>query len=105
MTAYAVACRTREIAIRIAHGARNTDVIRMVLSEGAALTLIGSAIGLVVAAALSQALAMFLFGIPAFDPLTFGATPVVFAAAGLVACYVPVRRATHIDPTRALKYE
>ena len=105
LTAYAVTCRTREIAIRIAHGARNADVIRMVLSEGATLTLIGSAIGLVFAAALSQALAMFLFGIPSLDPVTFGATPVVFAALGLVACYVPVRRATHIDPTQALKYD
>ena len=105
VTAYAVTRRTREIGIRIALGARTADVIRMVLSEGVALTLIGSAIGVVVAAALSQVLARFLFGIPPLDPVTFAATTVLFASIGLAACYVPVRRATHIDPTQALRYE
>jgi len=70
-----------------------------------ALTVIGSAIGVVVAAALSQVLAGFLFGIPSLDPVTFAATTMLFVALGLAACYVPVRRATHIDPTQALRYE
>jgi predicted permease len=105
VTAYAVTRRTREIGIRIALGARQADVIRMVLREGFVLTLIGSAIGVVVAAALSRVLAGFLFGIPPIDPVTFAGTTVLFAAIGLSACYVPVRRATHIDPTQALRYE
>ena len=105
VTACAVTRRTREIGIRIALGARTADVISMVLRESVALTLIGSAIGMVVAAALSRVLAGFLFGIPSTDPITFAATTVLFAAIGLAACYVPVRRATRIDPTQALRYE
>ena len=105
VTAYTVTRRTREIGIRIALGARTADVIRMVLREGVALTLIGSAIGVVLAAALSHVLAGFLFGIPPIDPITFAVTTVLFAAIGLAACYVPVLRATHIDPTQALRYE
>ena len=105
VTAYTVTRRTREIGIRVALGARTGDVIRMVLSESVALTLIGSAMGVIVAAALSQVLATFLFGIPSLDPVTFVGTPLLFGALGLAACYVPVRRATHIDPTQALRYE
>ena len=105
VTAYAVTRRTREIGIRIALGARTGDVIRMVLSEGVALTLIGSAMGVLVAAALSQVLAAFLFGIPSLDPVIFAGTPLLFGTLGLAACYLPVRRATHIDPTQALRYE
>jgi predicted permease len=105
VTAYTVTRRTREIGIRIALGARTADVIRMVLREGVALTLIGSAIGVVLAAALSRVLAGFLFGIPPIDPITFAATTVLFVAIGLAACYVPVLRATHIDPKQALRYE
>jgi ABC-type antimicrobial peptide transport system permease subunit len=105
VTAYAVARRTREIGIRIALGARRSDVVRMVLREGALLTLVGSATGLLIAAAISRVLAGFLFGIPPIDPVTFTGTMVLFAAIGLAACYVPVRHATRIDPTRALRYE
>jgi len=105
VTAYAVARRTREIGIRMALGARPADIIRMVLREGLVLTLIGSAIGLIVAAAISRVLAGFLFGIAPLDPVTFTGTTVLFVAIGLAACCVPVRRATHIDPTQALRYE
>jgi predicted permease len=105
VTAYAVTRRTREIGIRIALGARRAEVVRMVLREGFSLTLIGSAIGLVVAAAMSRVLAGFLFGIRPIDPITFAGTTMLFVAIGLAACYVPVRRATHIDPTQALRYE
>ena len=105
VTAYTVTRRTREIGIRIALGARTADVIGMVLREGVALTLIGSAVGVLLAAALSNVLAGFLFGIPPVDPLTFAATTMLFAAIGLAACYMPVRRATQIDPTQALRYE
>ncbi len=105
VTAYAVTRRTREIGIRIALGARTADVIRMVLRDGAAVTVIGSAIGVVVAAALSRMLAGFLFGIPVVDSVTFAGITVLTSAIGLAACYVPVRRATRIDPTQALRYE
>jgi predicted permease len=103
--AYAVTRRTREIGIRIALGAQRADVIRMVLREGLSLTVIGSTIGVIVAAAMSRVLAGFLFGIPPADPITFGGTTVLFAMTGLAACYVPVLRATHIDPQQALRYE
>jgi predicted permease len=105
VTAYAVARRTHEIGIRIALGARRSDIIRMVLREGLSLTFIGSAIGLILAAAISRGLAGFLFGIAPIDPVTFTGTTLLFAVIGLAACYVPVRHATQIDPTQALKYE
>jgi ABC-type antimicrobial peptide transport system permease subunit len=105
VTAYAVTRRTREIGIRIALGARTTDVMAMVLREGLALTLIGAALGLLLAAAVGQVLASHLFGIPPIDPVTFTAATLLFVAIGLAACYTPVRRAAHIDPTQALRYE
>jgi predicted permease len=103
--AYAVTRQTREIGIRIALGARRADVIRMVLREGLILTAIGSALGVMLAAAMSRVLSGFLFGIPPIDPITFAATAVLFAAIGLAACYVPVLRATRVDPIQALRYE
>ena len=105
VTASAVARRTREIGIRMALGARRTDVVRMVMREGLWLTLIGSAVGLMLAAGASHVLGGFLFGIPPIDPLTFAGTTALFAGVGMAACYVPIRRATHIDPTEALRYE
>jgi macrolide transport system ATP-binding/permease protein len=105
VTAYTVARRTREIGIRISLGARRADIVTMILREGLSLTLIGSAIGLVFAALVSQVLAGFLFGIPPIDPITFAGTTLLFVAVALAACYRPVRRATRIDPTRALRYE
>ena len=105
VTAYAVARRTREIGIRVALGARRPNIISMVLREGLTLTLIGSAIGLIFAAAISRVLEGFLFGIPAIDPVTFAWTTMLFVVIGLTACCVPVRRATRIDPTQALRYE
>ena len=103
--AYSVTRRTREIGIRMALGARRGDVVKMVLRDGLTLTLIGSAIGIAIAAGVSRMLAAFLFGIPPTDPLTFAGTIALFAGVGLAACYVPVRRATHIDPTQALRCE
>jgi hypothetical protein len=105
VTAYAVARRTREIGIRVALGAGRSDVVRMVLREGVWLTLAGSAIGLLIAGAIGRVLSGFLFGIPPIDPVTFTGTTFLFVMIGLAACYVPVRRATRIDPTQALRYE
>jgi putative ABC transport system permease protein len=105
VTAYAVSRRTREIGIRMALGAQRTDVLAMVMHQGLWLAGIGAAIGLLLAAVASQALAVFLFGIPPLDPLIFGAAAALFAVVALTACYLPARRATHIDPLTALRYE
>ncbi len=103
--AYMVTRRTREIGIRIALGARRTDIVTMILREGLSLTLIGSVIGLALAALIAQVLAGFLFGVPPIDPVTFTGTTLLFVAIGMAACYRPLRRAMRINPTQALRYE
>ncbi len=103
--AYAVTRRTREIGIRVALGARSIDIVGLVLREGLWLAVIGSLIGLLIAAVISRVLAAFLFGIPPADPVTFGGMTVLFMAVALAACYWPVRRAMHIEPTEALRHE
>jgi hypothetical protein len=105
VTAYTVARRTREIGIRIAMGAQRANVIGMVLGQGMRLVLIGAAIGLLLAAGASRLLVRLLFGVPPLDPITFAGAAVLFAAVGLAACWVPVRRATAVDPVAALRYE
>jgi predicted permease len=105
VTAYAVTRRTREIGIRLAMGARQSDVLRMVLRQGMSLVLIGSSIGLLLAAASSRVLVRLLFGVPPLDPVTFAAATVLLSAIGLFACYVPARRAMNISPVEALRYE
>jgi ABC-type antimicrobial peptide transport system permease subunit len=103
VTAYAVARRTREIGIRIALGARRADVIGMILRQGLSLVLIGSIIGLTLAAAAGRLLATFLLGMPPIDPVTFAGAALLLAAVGLAACYVPARRASDIDAMEALR--
>jgi len=105
VTAYAVARRRREIGIRMALGARRTDVVRMILQRGIRLTVIGCAIGLLLAAGASQVLVVFLFGVAPLDPVVFGATATFFAVIGLAACYLPARKATTFDPLAALRCE
>jgi len=105
VTAYAVARRRREIGIRMALGARRADVVRMILQRGIRLTVIGCAIGLLLAAGASQALVVFLFGVAPLDPAVFGGAAAFFAVIGLAACYLPARKATTVDPLVALHYE
>ncbi len=105
VTAYLVAGRTREIGIRVALGARRADVVRMILREGMSLALIGSAIGLVMAAGAARLLASLLFGIRPLDPATFSIAAALFIAVSLVACAVPARRATGISALDALRSE
>ncbi len=105
LTAYLVTRRTREIGVRIALGAGRGDLIRMVLTEGMRLVTIGCGIGLLLAAAASRVLGSLLFGIPALDPVTFGGAIVLFAATGLTATCIPLRRALGINPVEALRYE
>jgi putative ABC transport system permease protein len=105
VTAYTVSRRTREIGIRLAMGARPADVLRMVLRQGMSLVLIGSAVGLTLAAASSRLLVRLLFGVPPLDPLTFTLAAALLSFIGLTACYVPARRATRVSAMEALRYE
>jgi putative ABC transport system permease protein len=99
--AYSVSRRTREIGVRVALGARSRDVLIMILSQG----LRTIAIGLAGSLALTRTLASFLFGVSATDPLTFAAVMALLTVAALLACYIPARRATKVDPIVALRYE
>jgi putative ABC transport system permease protein len=102
---YSVAQRTREIGIRVALGARQTQVISLVLGQSALLTFIGIVLGLAGAAMLSRYLEGLLYGVTPLDPATFAAATAFFALAALVAAYGPVRRATGVDPLVALRAE
>ena len=102
---FAVSPSTRELGIRVALGARGRDALRLVMGQGMMLTLAGILLGLAAAYGLSRIMASLLFGVGATDPVTFAGVALLLAAVAALACYVPARRATKVDPIVALRHE
>jgi len=105
VVSYSVAQRTREIGVRMALGAKEKDVLKLVLGEGLLVIAIGLALGLLLATASTRVVAGFLYGVGATDLPTFAGVPLLLGFVALVASYIPARRATKVDPLVALRYE
>ena len=105
---YSVAQRVHEIGIRMALGAKKRNIFRMVIGQGLRLTLFGLAIGTITALILARLLSSFsqlLYGVGTKDPLTFTAVSLLLAGVAILACFIPARRATHLDPMIALRHD
>ena len=102
---YIVSEQTHEIGIRLALGAERQNILRMVLRQGMGLALIGAGFGLVFSVVVSRLMASVLYGVQPTDPLTFAAVVLIFVGVASLACYLPARRATRVDPIIALRAE
>src|SRR5438132_4836316 len=105
LIAYSVTQRIQELGIRIALGAQRRDVLRLVLGQGTRLTLLGLALGIAAALGITRLITSLLFGTSPTDPLTFAGVAGLLVFVALLACFIPARRATRIDPIVALRYE
>ncbi|HMF62216.1 MAG TPA: FtsX-like permease family protein, partial [Vicinamibacterales bacterium] len=103
--AYSVSRRTREIGVRVALGASSGETLRMILGQGLLTICIGVVIGIAGSLFLTRTVESLLFGVTATDPLTFGSVTLLLVGAALLACYIPARRATKVDPMVALRHE
>jgi ABC-type antimicrobial peptide transport system permease subunit len=103
--AYTTVRRTQEIGIRMAMGAEGSDVLKMVVRMGLRLVGIGVAIGLIMSLLIGRVIATQLWGVSAYDPWTLVCVPLVLLITGIVACWIPARRAARVDPLVALRYE
>jgi ABC-type antimicrobial peptide transport system permease subunit len=102
---YSVNQQTREIGIRMAMGAQSGRILGLVVGQGMRLAMVGLLLGTLIALAATRVLSSLLFGVSAHDPLIFGGVSLILAIAAILACYIPARRATKVDPIIALRYE